>query len=331
MRALVHKVYGGPELLEVEEVAEPVPAAGQVRVRVHAASINAADYRIMRADPWLVRLANGLFRPKRWPIMGGDFAGVVDTVGPGVTTVRPGDAVFGDGSDRRGAHAERVVTEAWRVAPIPAGVSFTDAAAVPLAGITAMQAVRRGAELRGGERVLVAGAGGGVGGYIVQIARAFGARVTAVCGPGSVDRARAGGAEVVLDYTRDDFAARDHRYDVIFAVNGERPLATYRRCLAPGGRLVVVGGTTRQIFAGLLLGRLVFLFGGRTFRSLTLDDAAIPGDLATLAELLRDGRLRAQVDRVFPLTRFVEAFRHVERGGGSGKVVLAVNAVGSVS
>jgi NADPH:quinone reductase-like Zn-dependent oxidoreductase len=324
MRAVLHRSYGGPEGLQIADIPAPQPGPGEVLVRVRAASINAADHRILHADPFLVRLAAGLLRPRRWPVMGSDFAGVVEAVGAGVTVCKPGDAVMGDVSNRRGSHAELVVAPEHTISPLAEGASFVEAAAIPLAGVTALQALRLGARVQPGERVLVVGAGGGVGGFLVQLGGALGAQVTAVCGPRSVERVRAEGAHAVIDYTQEDFADDEVRYDVIFAVHGHRPLSLYKRCLRPGGRLVVVGGDARQIFAGLLLGWLVFLFSGKRVVPLTINEQEIKADLQILRDLQATGRLRVSVDRTFPLEQAIDAFRYVGQGHVAGKVVLTV-------
>lgn len=325
MRAIAHLAYGGPESLVVTDLPTPVPAAGQVLVRVHAASINAADYRIMRADPFLVRLENGWTRPRKWPVLGSDFAGEVVEVGDGVDHISVGENVFGDAFPAgRGAFAEYVCVPASAVVTRPPEVSASEASGVPLAGITALQALRDAGLLQAGEHVLVHGAGGGVGGFVVQIAKARGARVTAVCSAGSAQLVRAFGADTVINYAEEDFAEREERYDVIVAVNGRRSMRTYRDALADGGRLVVVGGTSRQIFEGLLLAPLVFLFSGRSARTLSVDEDRRAEDLGELRSLLAAGQLRVVVDRTFPLTDAEEAMRYVERGHVRGKVVLRV-------
>jgi len=325
MQAVLHDRYGGPELLRVGRVPRPVPAPGQVLIRVHAASINAMDYRIMRADPFLVRLQNGLLRPKR-PILGADVAGVVEAVGPGVTTFAIGDEVFGEAffTDGLGAFAEYVCVRKEAILEKPASLGFIEAAALPLAGVTALQAVRDRAKLCAGQSVLIQGAGGGVGCFLVQIAKAYGAKVTAVCGPRSVELLRSLGADRVIDYTEEDFATEDGRYDAIFGVNGYRPLTLYRSLLMPGGVYVMVGGASRQILEALLLGKLRFSWSGRRMEILSVDELVRDKDLEEIRDLVDSGRLRVTVDRVFPLARAAEAIRHVEGGHVRGKAILEV-------
>ncbi|MCB9601761.1 MAG: NAD(P)-dependent alcohol dehydrogenase [Sandaracinus sp.] len=325
MRAIVHSRYGSPDVLETRELPTPEPRAGEVLVRVRAASINAADYRLMRADPWLVRLENGLFAPKKWPVLGSDFAGEVAAVGDCVADFQVGDRVFGDAfRDGRGTFAEHVRVGVGSLARMPEGLSFDEAAALPLAGTTALQALRDGSAVRPGERVLIHGAGGGVGGFAVQLAKAYGAHVTAVCSAKSASRLV--GADVILDYAREDFATDPEGFDVIVVVNGRRSPSTYKRALRAGGRLVVVGGTNRQIFEGLLLAPLVFLFSGKRARTLHLDSARQAADLRELAEHVRTGALRVCLDRRFRFEDTIEAMRYVERGHLSGKVVLQLGS-----
>jgi NADPH:quinone reductase-like Zn-dependent oxidoreductase len=326
MRAITHDRYGGPDVLTLSELPTPEPGPGQALVRVVAASINAADYRLMRADPFLARAENGWLGPRKWPVLGSDFAGVVARVGEGVTRVRPGDAVFGDAfEDGRGAFADFVCVRATTLAHKPAGVPFADAAATPLAALTALQGLRDLGRVQPGDDVLIQGAGGGVGAFAVQLAHAMGARVTAVCSERGAALARAGGADVVLDYAAEDFTARPERHDVIVGVNGYHPLSDYRRCLKPGGRYVMIGGTTRQLFEALLLGRWAFAFGDRSCHVLTIDASTRAEDTRELARLLEAGAITPPIDRTFPLEDARRAFEYVERGSVRGKVVLEVS------
>ncbi|UJR83141.1 zinc-binding dehydrogenase [Sandaracinus amylolyticus] len=325
MTAVVHERYGGPELLRIARVRRPEPTAGQVLIRVHASSLNAMDHRLMRANPFLVRLQNGFLRPTR-PILGADVAGVVAAIGPGVTRFAVGDEVFGEAffAEGLGAFAEYVCVREQAIVAKPASIEFIEAAALPLASVTALQAIRERAKVQPGHAVLIHGAGGGVGTFLVQIAKAYGAHVTAVCGPGSVELVRSLGADRVLDYTRDDFTAEDRRYDAIFGVNGFRPLTDYRDHLRPGGTYVMIGGTNRQIFEAMLLGKARFAAGDRKIEVLTIDDTLRASDLEEVRALWIQGRLRVVIDRVFPLEHAVEAFRYAERGHVRGKVVLRV-------
>lgn len=322
MKAIIHRRYGGPEVLQLAELTRPKPAQGQVLVKVHATSINAADYRMMRADPFLVRLANGLFRPTKRRVLGQDVAGVVVELGAGVKGLALGDEVYGETpSEAEGAFAEFAVAHAYSLSKKPAGLSFEQAAAVPLAGTTALQALR---EVVAASRVLIAGAGGGVGLFAVQTALALGAHVTAVCGPRSVALVHSLGAHEVFDYSTRDFTRSGQTWDVIVAVNGYQSLSTYRRHLAPKGRYVMVGGSSAQLFEALLFARPYFALDGKRGGALSIDTKRQGEDLQQLARWLESGVLRVIIDRQFELERAAEAMAHVERGHVLGKVVLRV-------
>lgn len=325
MKAVTYQRYGGPEVLQYTDIATPAPGRDQVRVRVEASSINAADYRLMRADPFLARFGAGIIRPSKWPLLGSDFAGVVETVGPDATELAVGDRVFGDSfSDGRGAFAEYVCVKPSSTVPIPEGLTAVEAAAVPLAGITALQAIRDLGAVEPGQSVLVYGAGGGVGTMAVQLAKAYGAHVTAVCGPGSAAVVADAGADRVVDYTIADIASDEGLYDLVLGVNGYRRLSTYRRLLKSGGRYMTIGGTTRQLIHALLFAKLAFLFSGKTASVLTIDDDRRADDLTELVQHISAGRLRPYVDRTFPLAEVADAMRYVESGHVPGKVVLTI-------
>jgi NADPH:quinone reductase-like Zn-dependent oxidoreductase len=324
MKAIVYRQYGGPEVLQETELSVPKPGPGQVQVRVHATSINAADYRLMRADPFLVRLMNGLFRPKRRRVLGQDVAGVVTEVGPGVTRFSVGDEVFGETPmNGEGAFAEFALADEHSLARKPAALGFEEAGAVPLAGTTALQAVRDLGQVKAGDSVLIVGAGGGVGMFAVQIARALGARVTAVCGPRSVELVRELGADEVIDYTTTELATSPSTWNTIIAVHGHHSLMTYRRLLSPGGRYVMVGGDSAQIFGALLWARPLFALAGKRGGALTIDGDRRAADLQQLAAWLASGELRVVIDRRYQLERAAEAMAYVEAGHVAGKVVLS--------
>jgi NADPH:quinone reductase-like Zn-dependent oxidoreductase len=322
VKAVVHTEYGPPDVLRLAEVPAPVPGEHDLLVRVHASSVNAMDWRLLTASPFLARLHAGLLRP-RSGILGADVAGRVEAVGRGVTRFRPGDAVFGDlAYAGRGGFAEYACAreEAWTAKP--PGLSFAEAAALPLAGVTALQALRDAGRLRPGQRVLIHGASGGVGTFAVQLARHLGGAVTAVCGPDGVALVRALGAEQVLDYTREDFARGGARFDLIVAVGGDRSILDYKRALAPGGRYVMVGGSDRQLFQALLLGPLAFLAGGRTMAVASAKPS--PGDLGELCALVEAGAVRPVIDRRYPLAGVPDAIRYLQAGHPRGKVVIEV-------
>lgn len=323
MRAYVIRRYGGPEQLSLEDVDVPATGRGQIRVRMHAASINSADVRLMRADPFIIRLFGGLFRPKRWPILGSDFAGVVEEVGEGVETFAVGDRVFGNSfRDENRAFAEKLVVRAEDAVHIPEGVDFADAAAVPMAGLTALQALRDEGRVGEGSSVLIQGAGGGVGNAAVQIARHLKAHVTAVCGPGSLELMERWGADHVIDYTQRNFTEEDQCFDVIVGVNGYHPIGRYKERLKSGGRYVMVGGGGRQLFQAMLLGPLLFALSDKSCSALQIDDERRSTDFTVLRDLVAQGELTLPLDRRFAFGDLPEAMGYVEGGHVKGKVII---------
>src|SRR3990170_4685911 len=251
MKAIVHTKYGPPDVLQLKDVDKPTPKENQILVKVHAASINAGDYRVMRAEPILIRpMVGGLLRPKD-PRFGSDVAGRVEAVGDNVKQFRPGDDVFGCA---KGAFAEYVLARESYLALKPANVTFEQAAAVPVAALTALQGLRDAGGIQPGQEVLIQGASGGVGTFAVQIAKAFGAKVTAVCSTRNLEMARLIGADHVIDYTKEDFTQNGRQYDLILAANGYHPLSAYKRALTPQGIYVMAGGTLAQMFQATLLG-----------------------------------------------------------------------------
>jgi len=262
--------------------------------------------------------ARGLRKPKL-TCLGVDVAGEVESVGPGVSGLKPGDAVFGT---CRGAFAEYAWTKQDRLLPKPANLSFEEAAAVPIAGFTALQALRDVGKIQPGQQVAIDGAGGGVGNFGVQIAKAYGTEVTAVCGPGNVDKMRALGADHVVDYSKEDFTRSGRRYDLILGANAFHSLLDYRRALAPKGIYVMTGGGGSQMLQAMLLAPLLSLAGNR---KLSMKGAkAKQQDLATLKELLEAGKIKPAIDRRYPLSEAAEAVRYLEAGHARGKVIVNV-------
>lgn len=323
MKAIVYKEYGSPDVLHLEEVAMPIPADGEVLVKVQAASVNAADWRLMRADPFLARLYTGLFKPTRFQILGGDIAGRVEAVGKDVSQFKVGDEVFGEVSASGfGGFAEFKCARENELVLKPANLTFEEAAAVPLAALAALQGLRDKGQIQSGQKVLIYGASGGVGTFAVQIAKSFGAEVTAVCSTAKMELARSLGADHVLDYTQEDFTRNGLRYDLILAANGDRSIFDYKRALNEGGIYVMVGGKAGQLFQALLLGPWISMLGSKKMRAVT--SKPNQEDLLFLKELIESGKLKPVIDRRFPLSEVADAVRYIEAGHATGKVVISV-------
>lgn len=320
MQAIERSVFGSPDVLQLKEVAVPVPADDEVLVKVCAASVNPLDWRILRGSPFIIRMMGmGFFRPRQ-KILGADIAGRVEAVGNNVKHFKPGDEVFGDISS--GGFSEYACVQATLLVRKPANLTFAEAAAIPVAALTALQGLRNEGKIASGQKVLIHGASGGVGTFAVQIARWYGAEVTAVCSTRNLELVRSIGADHVIDYTNDDFARHGKRYDLILAIAGKRSLFTFRRALKAGGNLVMIGGSSvPQMFAAMLLGPLISLFGDKKIRSLM----AAPGqeDLMMLKELVETGKVRPVIDRSYSFDEVPEAIRYLEAGHARGKVVIS--------
>lgn len=322
MKAVIYRRYGSPDVLQFTEVDKPVPKEDEVLIKIEAAALNAFDWHLMRGKPFIARMSGGLFKPKN-TILGEDVAGRIVEVGPKAGLFKPGDEVFGDlASCGSGGFAEYARARENVLGMKPAGLTFEQAAAVPMAAVTALQGLRDKGRIATGKTVLINGAGGGVGTYAVQIAKVFGAEVTAVCGPGSQDLARSLGADIVLDYTKTDIAGEGRRYDLILAVNGDRRPSDYLRVLKPGGICVVCGGSNKQIFRSLFLGPWLSL--GRRKRIGVLMARMNQKDLAFIAGLLEAGKVKPIIDRSFPLSEAAEAMRYLDAGHVKGKIVLTM-------
>ena len=322
MKAVVYTKYGSPDVLQLKEVEKPTPKDNEVLIRIHAASANAADWHLLRGDPFLLRLGYGLLKPNN-TILGADIAGRVEAVGNNVTQFQPGDEVFGDISGcGLGGFAEYVSVPEHAVISKPASMTFEEAAAVPMAAVTALQGLRDKGQIQPGQKVLIHGASGGVGTFAVQIAKAFRAEVTAVCSTRKVDLVRSIGADHVIDYTHEDFTKNGQRYDLILAANGNRSMFAYKRALAPTGRYVVTGGSMAQLFQAMLLGPLLSTAGRQNMGNVL----ARPNqnDLACMKELLEAGKVIPVIDRCYPLSETAEAIRYLEAGHARGKVVITV-------
>jgi len=327
MKASVHYCYGSPDVLRLEDVEKPVAADDEVLVKVHAASVNPLDWHYLYGMPYIVRLADsGIGAPKN-PRLGVDYAGVVEAVGRNVKRFHPGDAVFGG---KFGAFAEFVtVHEDRNIVLKPSNVSFAQAATVPIAAITALQALRDKGHLQAGQKVLINGASGGVGTFAVQIAKSFGAEVTGVCSTRNLDLVRSLGADHVVDYTKEDFTQGEQRYDLIVDMVSTHALLAYKRVLTPKGIYVGVGGAGGAEdgkWIGALATPIKALFL-KPFISQKMGFMLAEfnqKDLATLGDLMQSGKMKPVIDRTYPLGELPEALRYLEKGHAHGKVVIAV-------
>lgn len=322
MKAVLYRTYGSPAVLRFEEVEQPKPADGEVLVRIRAASVNPLDWHLMRGEPYVMRPMTGLRQPKD-PRFGVDLAGEVEAVGTGVTRFQPADAVFGSSG---GAFAEYVCAREKELALKPARMTFEQAAAVPVAGLTALQGLRDRGRVQPGQNVLINGAAGGVGTFAVQIAKSFGADVTGVCSTRNVDMVHSIGADRVIDYTREDFTASGRHYDLIFDCIPNHSLSACRRVLTHQGMYILVGGSRRRwiapfprAIAALLLSRFV---SQNFFMMLAKISAE---DLAVMGELMQSGQVTPVIDRGYPLSEVPEAIRYLEEGHARGKVVITVS------
>jgi NADPH:quinone reductase-like Zn-dependent oxidoreductase len=321
MKAIVYHTYGSPDVLKLEEVQTPTPKENEILVKVYAAATAAGDWHLLRADPFLVRLMYGLLTPK-YKILGADVAGRVEAVGRNVTQFQPGDEVYGDLSlCGFGAFAEYVAAPESAFALKPTNLTFEEAAAVPVSAVTALLGLREG-NIQAGQKVLINGASGGVGTFAVQIAKAFGAEVTAVCSTSKVELVRALGADHVIDYTKEDFTKNGERYDLILAANGYQPLSAYQRALTPQGRYVMTGGATAQMFEAMLLGSWRSKKGGQKLGNILVKPSQ--KDLLAVKALIEAGKVTPVIDRRYSLRGVPDAIRYVEAGHAKGKVVITV-------
>ena len=323
MKAIVYTKYGPPAVLQFREVAKPVPEDNQVLVKVLAASANALDFRRFEKTSLLGRFLDGVLIKAINTVIGADIAGRVEAVGAAVTQFRPEDEVFGQSKGARGAFAEYARADENQLALKPAGLSFEQAAVVPVAATTALQGLRDHGQIQPGQKVLINGTSGGVGTFAVQLAKSFGAEVTAVCSMRNLDMGRQMGADHVIDYTQEDFSRNGQRYDLIVAVNGIHPLRDYLRALNPGGIYVALGGSLSQFFQGVLLGPLVSRLGRKKVRSFIAK--MNQADLLLLKELLEAGKVVPVIEKCYPLSETAEAIRYLAEGHARGKVVITVD------
>ena len=325
MKAAVFTRYGPPEVLEIRDVERPVPRDDEVLVRIHAATVCAADWRMRKADPFFVRFMIGLRRPKKVHVLGMELSGTVESVGQAVTRFRKGDQVFGSTGFDFGAHAEYACLPEGRLAFRPANMTLEEAAAILFGGVSALYFLRE-AKIQAGQRVLVYGASGSVGVFTVQLAKHFGAHVTGVCSTANLELVKSLGADEVVDYTREDFSKAGRVYDIVFDTVGKSGFSRSLRALKRGGSYVRVGGSGRlaSILGGMIRGMWVSLTGaGRVFGGVA---RPADGDQAFLKELIEAGELRTVIDKRYPLSEIAEAHRHAEAGHKRGHVIVLLES-----
>ena len=321
MKAIVYCDYGPPDVLKLADIAKPVPNDDQVLIKVRAASVNPYDWHFMRGEPYVMRMESGLRKPKS-ARFGVDFAGTVEAAGKNITQFKPGDEVFGG---KTGAFAEYIVTSEKFLIPKPSNLSFEQAAAVQIAGMTALQGLRAAGKLQPGQKVLINGASGGVGTFAVQIGKSLGAHVTGVCSTRNVEMVRALGADHVIDYTKEDFTKGAERYDVMLDMVGNHGLLACRRVLTPDGRYVMIGGRKGKwlapmdsVLRALLVSPFVEQEMGFMISQVNRDDQL------QLRDLMQSGKLTPVIDRTYKLSKVAEAVAYVETGRARGKVVIVV-------
>lgn len=322
MKAILSTKYGPPEVLQFVEVEQPVPLDNQVLVKISAASVNISDWYTMKGGP--ARFVNGFSKPKD-PRRGKDIAGRVEAVGKDVTQFHPGDDVFGFAA---GGFAEYTCALEKSLVLKPANISYEQAASVPTSAITALQGLRDTGHIQPGQKVLINGASGGVGTFAVQIAKSFGAEVTAVCGTHHLDTANSIGADHVFDYTKEDFTRSGQQYDLILAVNGYHPLSAYRRVMAPTGTYIFVGASSSHVMRAFIeiafLGPMISRSGGQKFVSMGIAKIN-QKDFLVLKDLLQSGKIVPVIDRRYPLSHTADALRYIGEGHVGGKIIITMD------
>ncbi|MGD6968350.1 NAD(P)-dependent alcohol dehydrogenase [Rossellomorea vietnamensis] len=324
MKAIVCNKYGSPDVLELKEVKKPLPNENEVLVQVHTASLNFGNLVLLKGKPFLARFAFGLLRPK-YSIPGGDIAGIVEGVGRNIKSFKVGDVVFGDLSVCGwGGFAEYVTVPEFALAKKPTNISFEEAAATPMAGVTALQALRDKGKIKSGQKVLIYGASGGVGTFAVQIAKSFGAEVTGVCSTRNLEILHSIGADHIIDYTKEDFTQNKECYDLILGVNGSNSISAYKRALKQNGNFVHVGGAESQLYQTLLIGPFISMTGNKKMSNLL--QRANQNDLNYIKELLENGTVKPIIDKTFKLNEVPRAFEYYQQGYAQGKVIIAVKS-----
>ena len=319
MKAAVYRSYGPPEVLKIEEIEKPTPKEDEVLIKIHAASVNAYDWHFLTADIFLIRLMGGGVLKPKYTRLGADIAGRIEAVGRNVKQFQPDDEVFGM---VKGGFAEYACAPENALALKPVNLSFEEAAAVPMAAVTALQGLRDEGQIQAGQKVLINGASGGVGTFAVQVAKSFGAEVTAVCSPRNLDQARSIGADHVIDYTKEDFTKNGQQYDLVFAANGYHSLSAYKRALTPKGIYIMAGGSMAQIFQSMLMGSMMSETGGKTMGGVSAKRSQ--QDLVFIKELFEAGKVKSVIDRRYPLSEAAEALRYLGEGHAKGKIVVTM-------
>jgi NADPH:quinone reductase-like Zn-dependent oxidoreductase len=323
MKAIVYTKYGPAEVLQLQEVAKPAPSDNQVLVNVQAASVNALDWRRFASQSVMGRFMDGVLLKVINRVLGADIAGRVESVGAAVKQFQQGDEVFGVAAGSMGGFAEYACAAENNLALKPANLSFEQAAAVPVAALTALQGLRDKGQIQPGQKVLINGASGGVGMFAVQIAKSFGAEVTAACSTRNLDMVRQMGADHVIDYTQEDFTKNGQRYDLIIAVNGYHPIQAYRRALSPGGIYLAVGGSIAQVLQGMLVGPLLSRMGTKQMGFMGIAKIN-QKDLVAMKALLEAGKVVPVIDKCYPLSETAKAISYLVEEHAQGKVVITM-------
>lgn len=322
MKAIISNKYGSPDILEFKEVKNPIPDENQVLIKIYAASLNYGNLVLLKGEPFLARFAFGLFKPK-YIIPGGDISGKVESVGKNVKHFKPGDEVFGDLSGCGwGGFAEYATVPENSLVMKPSNISYEEAAAVPMAATTALQSLRDKGKIKSGQKVLINGASGGVGTFAVQIAKSFGAEVTAVCSTRNLDIIKSIGADNVIDYTKENFTKNNELYDIILAVNGYQPISAYKGSLNQNGKYVMVGGSGAQLTQAMILGPLLSMIGSKKLGSFL--QRPNQTDLIFIRDLIEAGQLKPIIDKYYKMSEVPNAFRYFEEGHTQGKIVITM-------
>ena len=321
MKAIVYTEYGPPDVLQLREVDKPIPQDNTVLIKVHAVSVNDWDWGLLQGTPFVNRLENGLRRPKKIKILGSDIAGRVEAVGKNITQFQPGDEVYGDLTGKWGGFAEYVCAREKQLARKPAGMTFEEAAAIPQAGMLALQGLRDKGQLQPGQKLLINGAGGGVGTLGIQIAKTYGVEATGVDSTGKLDMMRSVGFDHVIDYKKEDFTKTGQRYDLILDAKTNRSIFEYTRALNPNGTYVTVGGAGPRVLQALFLGPWISMFSKKNIRLVMLKPNR---DLKYMNKLFEAGKLKPVIDGPYKLSEVPEAMRYFGEGSHKGKVVITV-------